>query len=104
MAGHRGKCFPINAFFVDAEAAPAWFVLKDLVGELVDAGACFARACVAGNKPASAELVPFPSHAAETSDFGFRFGRDKEPYGEQDESEGCPHGYEMRRSETIEDA
>lgn len=71
MPGHRRQRLPIDSFLVDAEAAPARFVLENLVGKLVDAGSRFARTGVAGDKPTAAELVPPPSQAAKPGDVPF---------------------------------
>ena len=57
MMRHCRKRFPINAFFINAQSAPFWFVLKNLMGELIDAGTGFARTGVAGDEPAPAKLV-----------------------------------------------
>jgi len=42
--------------------------LEDLVGQLVNAGTGFSRSSVAGNKPSSTELCPFPCQAAQSGD------------------------------------
>ena len=65
---HRRERFPINAFFVYAQTAPFGFVLKNLMGKLIDAGTGLARTGVTGDEPAPAELIPFPSQAAELRD------------------------------------
>ena len=59
--GHRRKRFPIDAFLINAQAAPLRFVLKNLMSELVDAGTGLAGASVTGDEPATAELISFPS-------------------------------------------
>ena len=63
---HLRKRFPIDAFVVDAEAAPGRFVLEDLEEQRRDAGARFARAGVAGDEPAATEIGarPFESGKA----------------------------------------
>ena len=65
---HGGQGFPIDAFFVNAQSTPFFLVLKNLVGELIDAGTGFAAASVAGDEPATTELVAFPSQPAELRD------------------------------------
>ncbi len=70
MFRHRRERLPIDAFFVYAKAAPFRFVLKNLMGQLIDAGTGLARTGVTGDEPAPAELIPFPSQAAELRDMG----------------------------------
>ena len=62
---HRREGFPIDAFLVNAQAAPSRFILKNLMNKLVDAGTGLARAGVAGDEPAATELIPLPPQAAE---------------------------------------
>jgi len=62
---HCCERFPIHALFINAQAAPFRFVLKNLMRELVDAGTGFARAGVAGDEPAATELVTLPDESAE---------------------------------------
>jgi len=66
MARHGGERFPINALFIHAQAAPGGFVLKNLVGQLVDARTGFAGTGVAGDEPAATELVAFPDQPAKS--------------------------------------
>jgi hypothetical protein len=67
MARHRRERLPINAFFVNAQAAPGRFVSENLVRELVDPGTCLARASVTGDEPAATELIAFPRQSTKTS-------------------------------------
>ena len=53
--------FPIDAFFINAQAAPLWFVAENLMRKLVDAGTGFAGAGVAGDEPAATKLISFPA-------------------------------------------
>ena len=75
MVRHRRKRFPINAFFINAQPAPIFFILEDLVGKLIDAGTGFAGASVAGDEPTSAKLIAPPRQIAELRDIFFRFMR-----------------------------
>ena len=68
MMRHGRKRLPIDAFFINAQSAPFGFVLKNLMGELIDAGTGFAGAGVTGNEPAPAKLIAFPGQAAELCD------------------------------------
>lgn len=75
MRGHALERFPIDAFFIDAQPAPARLIAEHLMGKLVDAGTGFARAGVAGNKPATAKLIPFPAQSFQHGDsMGWLFG------------------------------
>ena len=65
---HCRQRFPIDTFFVNAQSAPFVLVLKNLMRQLIDAGRCFAGAGVAGDEPATAELIAFPSQAAKSGD------------------------------------
>jgi hypothetical protein len=60
MFRHCRERFPIDAFFIYAQAAPFRLVLKYLMGELVDAGTGLAGAGVAGD---IAICSNFESHA-----------------------------------------
>lgn len=66
VACHRRERFPVNAFLVNAQAAPCRLVLKDLVGKLVDAGTRLAGASVTGDEPATTELIAFPDQPSES--------------------------------------
>jgi hypothetical protein len=68
---HCRKRFPINAFFVNAQAAPFFLILKYLMRQLIDARTGFAGAGVAGDEPAAAELISPPSQAAKLGDMAF---------------------------------
>ena len=65
---HRRERFPIEAFVVDAEAAPRRLVLEDLEEQRSDAGARLAGAGVAGDEPAAAEIFARPIEAGEADD------------------------------------
>ena len=65
---HCFQCFPINALFVDAEAAPFRLVAEDLVRELVDAGCGFAGTGVPGDEPAAAEIASPPGQSLQSRD------------------------------------
>ena len=65
VSRHRREGFPIDAFFVNAQAAPHRLILKNLMNELIDAGTRFARASVAGDEPAATKLIPPPPQTAE---------------------------------------
>ena len=65
---HCRKRLPINAFFVNAKAAPFVLVLKNLMRQLIDAGTGFAGAGIAGDEPAATKLIAFPSQAAKSGD------------------------------------
>ena len=81
---HRRERFPIDAFFVNAQAAPRRFVLKNLMGELVDAGTGLARAGVAGDEPAATKLISLPRQTAEPRDTAFALrGDEQEPSGDE---------------------
>ena len=71
MLGHRRERFPIHAFFINAQSAPSRFVLKNLMGELIDAGTGFAGAGVAGDEPAATELIAPPSQTPKSGDMAF---------------------------------
>ena len=61
VVGHAFERFPIDPFFINAQAAPARFVAKNLMGKLVDAGAGFTGTGVAGDEPTTAELIALPT-------------------------------------------
>src|SRR5438093_13549508 len=71
MPSHRCKGLPIHALLINAQAAPGRLVLEDLMSQLVDPRCRLARARVAGNEPATTELVSRPLQSAETCDTGF---------------------------------
>ena len=88
VPGHCRQGLPIHPLLVDAQPTPAGFVLENLVGELVDAGGCLAGTGVAGDEPASTELVAPPGQAAEPGDVSFPLSRnEQEPPGEQDQQD-----------------
>ena len=68
---HRRERLPINTFFIYAQTSPFGLVLKNLMGQLIDAGTGLARPGVAGDEPAPAELIPLPSQAAELRDMAY---------------------------------
>ena len=68
---HFYERFPINSLVVNAKAAPIFVVFKNLIEQLIDARASFARAGVAGDKPAATEIFARPVKAFQ--------GRDKFP-------------------------
>src|ERR1017187_1926440 len=85
MPRHCGERLPIDTFFINAEAAPFRFVLKNLMDELIDAGSGFAGAGVAGYEPAATKLVAFPSQPAKLRDMTFAYqqkshGNDQQHY------------------------
>ncbi len=84
---HCRERFPIDAFFINAQTAPCWFVLKNLMGQLVDAGTGFAGAGVAGDEPATTELIAFPSQAAESRDVAVALSRNKQQPNRDDRPE-----------------
>src|SRR5439155_8095144 len=84
VPSHRCKSFPIHPFLINAQAAPGGLVVKDLMGQLVDARSGFARAGVAGNEPATTKLIPPPCHSAKTCDAGFSLSSKQKPYGDED--------------------
>ena len=93
VPSHRGECFPIHALLINAHAAPRWFVLKNLVSELIDAGTRLARAGVARDKPAATKLIPLPSQTAEPRDTAFTISRhEQEP--SCDECQKNPGSYQ----------
>src|SRR5207247_8787615 len=65
VLGHLCERFPIDPFFIDAQAAPAGLVLENLVGKLIDAGTSLARAGVTGDEPTATKLVSSPGQPAE---------------------------------------
>ena len=62
---HRRERFPIDAFFVNAQAAPCRFILEHLMSKLIDSGTRLARTGVARDEPAATELISFPSQSTE---------------------------------------
>src|ERR1039457_6982038 len=68
MVGHLREGFPINAFVINTEAAPARFVLEHLVQQRRDPGPRFPRAGVAGNQPAATEILPRPRQPFQSHD------------------------------------
>lgn len=91
MTGHSGERFPIDAFLVNAETAPPWFVLKYLMRELVDARTRLARTGIAGNEPPTAELVALPDQAAKTSNSIGPFAGNQKPHRDQYENDTGRH-------------
>jgi hypothetical protein len=65
------KAFPNKRLFHQCTVRPIFLVLKNLMNQLIDAGTGFAGAGVAGDEPATAELVAFPSQPAELRDMAF---------------------------------
>jgi hypothetical protein len=65
VSRHLRKRFPIDAFVIDAETAPGWFVLEDLEQERRDSRARFARTCVAGYQPTPTEIGARPFESCE---------------------------------------
>lgn len=94
MPCHRGECFPIDAFLVDAKSAPSRFILKYLMRELIDARACLAGTGVARYEPSSAELVTLPIQPAKTCNPIGAFARKKKPH--RDQHENSTGHYEKR--------
>ena len=75
ISRHCRKRFPIDAFLINAQSAPLWLVLEDLMSELVDARTGFARTGVAGDEPAPTELVALPNQPTELRHSLFRLAR-----------------------------
>src|SRR5208283_3387193 len=71
MTRHCRKRLPIDTFFINTQSAPFWFVLKNLMNQLIDAGTGFAGPGIPSNEPATAKLVAFPGQAAELCDMVF---------------------------------
>ena len=86
MPRHCRKRFPINAFFINAQAAPFVLVLEHLMGQLIDAGTGFAGAGVAGDEPAAAKLIAFPSQSAKLGDMAF--AQQQKPRGDDEQQNG----------------
>jgi hypothetical protein len=65
---HFHERFPIHALVVNAQPAPIRIVLENLKEQLIDAGAGFARAGVAGDEPATAKIFACPRKALQPDD------------------------------------
>jgi hypothetical protein len=65
VVGHTLERFPIDAFFINAQAAPARFVAENLIGKLINAGTGFTRTGITGDEPATAKLIALPTQAFE---------------------------------------
>ena len=75
---HCRECFPINAFFVNAQTTPMRLVLKNLMRQLVDAGTGFARTSVAGDEPAATKLISLPLQPAKPRDAAIGIARNEQ--------------------------
>ena len=75
VPSHRRKSFPIDALFINAQAAPLRLVLENLMCKLVNAGTGFAGASVARDEPAATKLITFPGQTAKSRDAGFPVAR-----------------------------
>ena len=75
---HLDERFPIHAFVINAQPAPIRVILKNLIEQLIDAGAGFARAGVAGDEPAPAKILACLSESLQLHNIfalvGFRGG------------------------------
>ena len=68
---HRAQRFPIQPLVINAEPAPRRLVGEDLVQQRRDARARLARARVARDEPATAEVFARPDKATESCDDPF---------------------------------
>ena len=93
VPSHRRKGFPIDALFINAQAAPLRLVLKNLMCKLVNAGTGFAGASVTGNKPTTTKLITFPGQTAKSCDARFDLCHKQKPQGDQNEQNAAnEHG------------
>ena len=92
---HRRERFPIDAFLVNAQAAPRWFVFENLVGQLIDAGTRLARTGIARDEPTATELISSPRQSAKTRYKASLSWCKQEPCGQE-----CKHN-SARKEEVL---
>ena len=104
MPSHRGERFPIDTFFVNAQSAPGRFVLKNLVGKLIDAGTGLAGAGVPRDEPAATKLVAPPCKtpkSGNTTSVSAR--REQKPGGDKRQQNATTDEENLRASQSEDE-